>query len=60
MELTLSDDSDTFDSFKSCPVCMIPDSFPESGLYMTPQTIERVIISIGAISIIVYGLIQMK
>lgn len=60
MELSLSDDSDTFDSFKSCPICMIPDSFPSSGLYMTQQTIERAIISIGALVIILYGLIHVK
>lgn len=60
MELTQSDDSDTFDSFKSCPVCMIPDSFLSTGLYMSSQTIERAIISITALSIILYGLYNIK
>jgi hypothetical protein len=60
MELTQADDSDTFDSFKSCPVCMIPDTFPGNGIYMTPQTVERLIISISAIGLITYGLFNIK
>ena len=60
MELTQSDDSDTFDSFKSCPVCMIPDTFPSTGLYMSAQTLERAMISISAIIIVLYGLNKIK
>ena len=60
MELTQSDDSDTFDSFKSCPVCMIPDSFPSTGIYMSSQTLERVAISITALGVILYGLYNIK
>ena len=60
MEITQQDDSDTFDSFKSCPVCMIPDSFLTSGLYISGQTTERAIISLGALGIILYGLYSFK
>ena len=60
MELTQSDDSDTFDSFKSCPVCMIPDTFPNTGLYMSSQTLERALISISAVGLILYGLYTIK
>ena len=60
MELTQSDDSDTFDSFKSCPVCMIPDSFPSTGIYMSSQTLERVAISITALGVILYGLYNIR
>jgi hypothetical protein len=60
MESTQLDDSDTFDSFKSCPVCMIPDSFPLTGIYISGQTIERSLISIITLGIIVYGLYNLK
>jgi len=60
MEITQQDDSDTFDSFKSCPVCMIPDGFLTSGLYISAQTTERALISVGALSIILYGLYFLK
>jgi hypothetical protein len=35
MEQTQTDDSDTFDGRKSCPVCFIPDKYPEHGVYVT-------------------------
>ena len=60
MEITQQDDSDTFDSFKSCPVCMIPDSFLVSGCYVSAQTGERALISLGALGIILYGLYYLK
>ena len=56
MELTKSDDSDTFDSYKSCPVCIVPDTFPSTGLYLSPATYERAFISLTALSIIAIGL----
>jgi len=58
MELSQEDDSDTFDSFKSCPVCMIPDTFPNTGLYMSPIVLERAIISIIVIGIFTTGLLS--
>lgn len=60
MELSLSDDSDTFDSFKSCPVCMIPDTFPYTGIYLSPLVLERAAISIFALGIVGYGLYKLK
>lgn len=60
MEITKTDDSDTFDSFKSCPVCMIPDSFPHTGLYMSPVVLERALVSVVVIGIVVAGLLSRK
>jgi hypothetical protein len=60
MEITQEDDSDTFDSFKSCPVCMVPDSFLNSGIYISAQTSERAVIALGALGIILYGLYYLK
>ena len=54
MEITESEDSDTFD-MNSCPLCMIPDTFPSTGLYMSPATIERTVISIVALGIVALG-----
>jgi hypothetical protein len=56
MELTKSDDSDTFDTYKSCPLCMIPDTFPNTGIYISPLLLEKVIISLTALSIVALGL----
>uniref|UniRef100_A0A6C0HES4 Glycosyl transferase family 25 domain-containing protein n=1 Tax=viral metagenome TaxID=1070528 RepID=A0A6C0HES4_9ZZZZ len=55
MELTSSSDSDTFDSYKSCPVCIVPDNFLNTGLYLSSGTLERAVISISALLIIAYG-----
>jgi len=54
MELTQSEDSDTFD-INSCPLCIIPDSFPNTVLYLSSGTLERALISLSAIGIIVLG-----
>jgi hypothetical protein len=35
MEQSESDDSDTFDGRKACPVCYIPDNYPSHGVYLT-------------------------
>jgi GR25 family glycosyltransferase involved in LPS biosynthesis len=55
MELTKSSDSDTFDSYKSCPVCIVPDNFLNTSLYLSSGTLERAVISISALLIIAYG-----
>ena len=55
MELTTSNDSDTFDSYKSCPVCIVPDTFPTTGIYISPATFERVAISLTSLGIIGFG-----
>jgi hypothetical protein len=60
MELSQSDDSDTFDSFKSCPVCMIPDTFPSTGMYLSSTTLERAVISVIALGIIGAGFYMRK
>ena len=38
-------DSDTFDSFMSCPVCMIPDTFMNTGLYIPGDVLTRGLIA---------------
>jgi hypothetical protein len=55
MELAKSSDSDTFDSYKSCPVCIVPDNFLNTSLYLSSGTLERAVISISALLIIAYG-----
>lgn len=60
MEITQEDDSDTFDSFKSCPVCMIPDTFPNTGLYMSAAVLERALMSVIVIGIVTAGLISRR
>ena len=54
MELTQAEDSDTFDT-NSCPLCIIPDTFPSTGIYMSPGTLERAMISLSALGIIALG-----
>jgi hypothetical protein len=54
-ELTLEDDSDTFDSRKSCPVCYIPDDFPSVGFYMSYNQLARMMVGLGALSFVGYG-----
>jgi len=60
MELSTSNDSDTFDSYKSCPVCIVPDTFPSTGLYLSPATFERAVISLTALGIVAVGLYLRK
>jgi GR25 family glycosyltransferase involved in LPS biosynthesis len=60
MELTQSSDSDTFDSYKSCPVCIIPDTFPSTGMYLSPHTLERATISVLALGIVALGFYYKK
>jgi len=55
-ELTESDDSDTFDSFLSCPVCIVPDKYPYSGLYIPNAILERGLVAIAALGFVGAGL----
>lgn len=54
-ELTLEEDSDTFDSRKSCPVCYIPDNYPEVGFYMSYGRFVRMIVGATALGFVGYG-----
>jgi hypothetical protein len=54
-ELSLENDSDTFDGKKSCPVCYVPDNFPEVGFYMTYLKLYSMIVGITALGIVSYG-----
>jgi glycosyl transferase family 25 len=54
-EQTEENDSDTFDSKKSCPVCYIPDNFPEVGFYMPYWRLSRMIVGATALGFVGYG-----
>jgi hypothetical protein len=54
-ELTLEDDSDTFDSRKSCPVCYIPDDYPDVGFYMSYERLTRMFVGATALAVVGYG-----
>ena len=48
-------DSDTFDSFLSCPVCMIPDTFMNTGLYIPGDILTRGLIASAALAFVGAG-----
>lgn len=48
-------DSDTFDNRKSCPVCYIPDDFPEHGFYMTWWKFNRIAAGVAALGFVGVG-----
>jgi hypothetical protein len=48
-------DSDTFDSRKSCPVCYIPDRYPEVGFYMSYNKLYRMMVGLTAVGFVGYG-----
>ena len=54
-EATEEDDSDTFDGKKSCPVCYIPDNYPEEGFYLSYWRLSRMLVGAGAIALVGYG-----
>lgn len=54
-ELTEEQDSDTFDSRKSCPVCQIPDNQPEVGFQMSYMRLGGIIAAMSALSIVGLG-----
>jgi GR25 family glycosyltransferase involved in LPS biosynthesis len=55
-EVEESDDSDTFDSKLSCPVCLIPDNYLyNGGIYMNGQNLHRVLVGVAAAAFVGYG-----
>jgi hypothetical protein len=54
-ETTDADDSDTFDGRKNCPVCYIPDNYPEEGLYIPYWRLWRMLVGLGAVGVVGYG-----
>jgi hypothetical protein len=54
-EATEEDDSDTFDGKKSCPVCYIPDNYPEEGFYLPYWRLSRMLVGAGAVALVGYG-----
>ena len=58
-ELEETNDSDTFDSKASCPVCLIPDNYMyNKGFYMNGQKVHRIIIGVAAVAFVGYGVYQ--
>lgn len=55
MEQTELLDSDTFEGRKTCPVCYIPDNFPEVGFYMSYDQYYRAIVGLLALGIVGWG-----
>jgi hypothetical protein len=51
-------DSDTFDTAKSCPVCYVPDDLPKQGFYMSYEKMARMMVGIGAFAFVYYGWIK--
>ena len=55
-ELEGTDDSDTFDSKFSCPVCLIPDNYMyNGGVYMDGRKLHRLLIGVSAATFIGVG-----
>ena len=48
-------DSDTFEGRKTCPVCYIPDNFPEVGFYMSYDQYYRAMVGLLALGIVGWG-----
>ncbi len=48
-------DSDTFDSRKSCPVCYIPDDYPNHGFYVSYGKAYRAMAGLVALGIVGAG-----
>lgn len=57
-EVEKTDDSDTFDTKFSCPVCMIPDNYLFTGFFMSNLQLHRAAVGAAAAGIIGYGLYQ--
>jgi hypothetical protein len=55
MEKTEILDSDTFEGRKTCPVCYIPDNFPEVGFYMSYDHFYRAAVGVLALGIVGWG-----
>jgi hypothetical protein len=55
MEQTELLDSDTFEGRKTCPVCYVPDNFPEVGFYMSYDHFYRAAVGVLALGIVGWG-----
>ena len=42
-EATEKDDSDTYDGWKSCPTCYIPDDYPKHGFYLSHSAVAGLV-----------------
>ena len=51
-ELTEGDDSDTWDSRNSCPVCYIPDRYPQVGFYMSYMRLGSILAAGAALGFV--------
>lgn len=54
-EITEAEDSDTFDTRKSCPVCVVPDPMQEHGFYMSYHSMWRALVGAAALSAVAVG-----
>jgi glycine/D-amino acid oxidase-like deaminating enzyme len=54
-ELNEIEDSDTFDGKKSCPVCFIPDNYPQVGFYMPYWKLIEILIGMSALGVVGFG-----
>lgn len=59
-ELTQEDDSDTFDTMKSCPLCYLPDNYPDHGFYISYDKLTRILIGVTALGFVGYGYYRSK
>lgn len=50
-----TDDSDTFDSKYSCPVCLIPDNYMWNGFYYSNEQVHRILVGVAAAGVVGYA-----
>jgi hypothetical protein len=56
-EVEQVEDSNTMNSTfaETCPVCVIPDRYPEVGMYLNYYQASRMAVALGALAVIGYG-----
>lgn len=57
IEFTDGDDSDTFDTVKSCPVCFIPDNYKQTFVAMPKEKFYRAVGGVAALGFVGLGLL---